>query len=47
MFNFAAAELMEVIQLSITFLGLFGIILFLLISADKPKTKNLYFKRVK
>lgn len=47
MFNFVAAELKEVIQLGITFTSLFGIILFLLFSKDKPKTKNLYLQKQK
>jgi len=36
---------MEVMQLALTFLVLFGIILFLLFTADKPSTKNLYLKK--
>ena len=47
MFNFVPAELREVFQLAITFSGLFGIILFLLFSADKPSTKNLYLQKQK
>ena len=38
---------MEFIELTITFSFLFGIILFLLFSKDKPRTKNLYLKKAK
>ena len=38
---------MEVIELMLTFSFLFGIILFLFFSADKPSTKNLYLKKAK
>ena len=38
---------MEVIELAVTFSVLFGTILFLLFSADKPSTKNLYLKKAK
>ena len=36
---------MEIIQLALIFSGLFGVILFLLLSPDKPSTKNLYLKK--
>ena len=39
--------MMEVIELTIIFLGLVGTILFLLFTADKPNTKNLYMKKAK
>ena len=35
---------MEVFQLTLTFSGLIGIILFLLFSSDSANTKNLYLK---
>ena len=35
---------MEVFQLTLTFLGLIGIILILLFSSDSANTKNLYLK---
>ena len=35
---------MEVFQLTLTFSGLIGIILFLLFSSDSVNTKNLYLK---
>ena len=47
MFNFIPAELMEVLQLLITFSGLFGVILFLMFSTDKPTTNNLYLRKQK
>jgi len=36
---------MEMIQITISFSVLFVIILFLLFSADKPNSKNLYLKK--
>ena len=47
MLNFLPTELIEVMQLMIIFAGLFGTILFLLFTADKPNTKNLYLKKVR
>ena len=47
MFNSIPSELLEVIQLTIIFSGLFGIILFLLFTADKANTKNLYMKKAR
>lgn len=44
MFNLGNAELIEVFQLIITFSSLFGIILLLVFSKDKPISKNLYLK---
>ena len=38
---------MEVIELTVTFSFLFGTILFLLFSAEKPNTKNLYLKKAR
>ena len=38
---------MEVFELSLTFSGLIGIILFLLCSSDSVNTKDLYLKKVK
>tara|TARA_A100000164_G_C21783299_1_gene712093 strand:+ start:243 stop:359 length:117 start_codon:yes stop_codon:yes gene_type:complete len=38
---------MEVVELTVTFSFLFGIILFLLFSAEKPNTKNLYLKKAR
>ena len=40
-------ELIEVMQLTIVFSGLFGTILVLLFTADKANTKNLYLKKAK
>ena len=37
--------IMEIIELALTFSGLFGIILFLFFTAEKPSTKNLYLKK--
>ena len=36
--------IMEVFQLTLTFSGLIGIILFLFLSSDSANTKNLYLK---
>ena len=36
--------IMEIVQQSLTFLGLTGIILFLFLSSDSANTKNLYLK---
>ncbi len=47
MFNFGNAEFIEVFQLIITFSSLFGIILLLFFSKDKPISKNLYLKNQK
>ena len=38
---------MEVVELTVTFSFLFGTILFLLLSAEKPNTKNLYLKKAR
>ena len=35
---------MEVFQLTLTFSGLIGIILFLFLPSDRANTKNLYIK---
>ena len=40
-------ELIEVMQLTIVFSGLFGIILVLLFTTDKANTKNLYMKKAR
>ena len=40
-------EIIEVMELIIIFSGLAGIILFLLFTADKPNTKNLYMKKAR
>ncbi len=45
--NYLPHEMIEVMELSIIFLGLVGTILFLLFTADKPNTKNLYMKKVR
>ncbi len=45
--NYLPDEMIEVMELSIIFLGLVGTILFLLFTADKPNTKNLYMKKVR
>ena len=39
--------IMEVFQLTLTFSGLIGIILFLFLSSDSANTKNLYLKEAK
>ncbi len=44
MFKFLNNELIEVINLIITFSSLFGIILLLFFSKNKPISKNLYLK---
>jgi len=38
---------MEILELAATFSFLFGIILFLLFSADKANMKNLYLKKAR
>ena len=38
---------MEVVEVTVTNSILFGIILFLLFSAEKPNTKNLYLKKAR
>ncbi len=45
--NYLPNELIEVMQLTIIFSGLVGTILFLLFTADKPNTKNLYMKKAR
>ena len=40
-------ELIEVMQLTMVFSGLFGTILVLLFTADKANTKNLYMKKAR
>ena len=45
MSNALPNELIEAIKLLITFTALFGIILILLFSKDKPSTNNLYLKK--
>ena len=45
--NYLPVEMIEVMELSIIFLGLVGTIVFLLFTADKPNTKNLYMKKVR
>ena len=47
MFKSISNELIEVIQLTIIFSGLFGTILILLFTADKANTKNLYMKKAR
>ena len=47
MSNLLPAELIEVIQLTIIFSGLFATILVLLFTADKANTKNLYMKKAR
>ena len=47
MFNRLPTELLEVMQLTIVFSGLFGTILILLFTADKTKNKNLYIKKAR
>ena len=41
------SELIEVMQLTMVFSGLFGTILLLLFTADKGNTKNLYMKKAR
>lgn len=45
--NYLPREMIEVIELIIIFSGLVGTILFLLFTADKPNTKNLYMKKAR
>ena len=45
--NYLPSEMIEVMELTIIFSGLFGTILFLLFTADKPNTKNLYMKKAR
>ena len=45
--NYLPSEMIEVIELTIIFSGLVGTILFLLFTADKPNTKNLYMKKAR
>ena len=47
MFNSLPGELIEVMQLTIVFSGLFGTILVLLFTADKANIKNLYIKKAR
>ena len=47
MFNSLPGELIEVMQLTLVFSGLFGTILFLLFTADKANIKNLYIKKAR
>ena len=47
MFNYFPGELIEIMQLTLVFSCLFGTILFLLFTADKANTKNLYMKKVR
>ena len=46
-FNYLPFEMIEVIELIIIFAGLIGIIMLLLLTADKPNTKNLYMKKAR
>ena len=45
--NYLPREMIEVLELTIIFSGLVGTILFLLFTADKPNTKNLYMKKAR
>ena len=45
--NYLPSEMIEVMELTFIFSGLVGTILFLLFTADKPNTKNLYMKKVR
>ena len=45
--NYLPHEMIEVIELTIIFSGLVGTILFLLFTADKPNTKNLYMRKAR
>ena len=45
--NYLPSQIIEVIELAIIFSGLVGTILFLLFTADKPNTKNLYMKKAR
>lgn len=47
MFEYIPSELLEFLQLTIIFSGLFGTILLLLFTAEKPNTKNLYMKKAR
>ena len=45
--NYFPSEMIEVVELTVIFSGLAGTILFLLFTADKPNTKNLYMKKAR
>ena len=45
--NYLPSEMIEVMELTIIFSSLVGTILFLLFTADKPNTKNLYMKKAR
>ena len=45
--NYLPREMTEVMELTVIFSGLVGTILFLLFTADKPNTKNLYMKKAR
>ena len=45
--NYLPSELRELMELTIIFSCLIGTILFLLFTADKPNTKNLYMKKAR
>ena len=45
--NYLPHEMIEVMELTIIFSGLVGTILFLLFTADKPNTKNLYMRKAR
>ena len=45
--NYLPTEMIEVMELTIIFSGLIGTILFLLFTADKPNTNNLYMKKAR
>jgi len=47
MFKLLNDELIEIIHLIITFSSLFGIILLLFFSKNKPTSKNLYLRNQK
>ena len=45
--DYLPKEMIEVMELTIIFSGLVGTILFLLFTADKPNTKNLYMRKAR
>ena len=45
--NYLPREMIEVMELTIIFSCLVGTILFLLFTADKPNTKDLYMKKAR
>ena len=45
--NYLPSEMIQVLEVTIVFSALVGIILVLLFTSDQPNTKNLYLKKAK